>query len=214
MENCEKHSKKICAYCKHYDYCDRVNRCDGRCYVCGINEFEKHELQGANDQQNQNRNRFVGIVQRLQFAGARFFPYRPVCLFLLEQIEESLRKQGFDLNGIDAELFVQDIDGLPNGCADWNYINPKKLLKHSKRAAFSKANISIPSSVPFWKSAPLKSLQSASNGSATTGTMKSISTRAMTGKITAKNCLKTANGGWTTTLSTTSTSRLTQSERS
>lgn len=22
MEYCEKHSKKICAYCKHYDYCD------------------------------------------------------------------------------------------------------------------------------------------------------------------------------------------------
>ena len=46
-----------------------------------------------------------------------------------EQIEEILKKQGFKLDGIDAELFVQDIDGLPNGCADWDYINPKELFE-------------------------------------------------------------------------------------
>ena len=46
-----------------------------------------------------------------------------------EQIEKSLKKQGFDLGGIDAELFVQDIDGLPNNCADWDYINPKTLFE-------------------------------------------------------------------------------------
>ena len=46
-----------------------------------------------------------------------------------EQIEESLKKQGFDLDGIDEELFVQDIDGLPNNCADWDYINPKTLFE-------------------------------------------------------------------------------------
>ena len=44
MENCEKHSKKICAYCKHYDYCARVNRCDGRCYVCDDNECENNPM--------------------------------------------------------------------------------------------------------------------------------------------------------------------------
>ena len=45
------------------------------------------------------------------------------------QIEETLKKQGFELDDIDAELFVQDIDGLPNGCADWDYINPKDLFE-------------------------------------------------------------------------------------
>ena len=84
MENCEKHSKKICAYCKHYDYCARVNRCDGRCYVCGINEFENNT---SYKEQMTNKikivigswgsySAFMGIVQRLQFAGARFFPYQ------------------------------------------------------------------------------------------------------------------------------------------
>ena len=51
-----------------------------------------------------------------------------------EQIEESLKKQGFDFNDIDAELFVQDIDGLPNGCADWDYINPKELFETLKKS--------------------------------------------------------------------------------
>ena len=31
MENCEKHSKKLCAQCRHYDYCDKANRCNGDC---------------------------------------------------------------------------------------------------------------------------------------------------------------------------------------
>ena len=30
-----------------------------------------------------------------------------------EEIEEELTKQGFDLNGEDEELFIQDVDGLP-----------------------------------------------------------------------------------------------------
>ena len=50
------------------------------------------------------------------------------------QIEDILKKQGFELNGIDAELFVQDIDGLPNGCADWDYINPKELFETLKKS--------------------------------------------------------------------------------
>lgn len=30
-----------------------------------------------------------------------------------EESEEELIKQGFELNGIDEELFIQDIEGLP-----------------------------------------------------------------------------------------------------
>lgn len=71
----------------------------------------------------------MGLVQRLQFAGARFFPYRSDCLFLLGTNRRNTQKQGFILNGIDAELFVQDIEGLPNNCADWDYINPKTLFE-------------------------------------------------------------------------------------
>ncbi|MCI9407034.1 MAG: antirestriction protein ArdA [Clostridia bacterium] len=31
-----------------------------------------------------------------------------------EQIEEKLKEQGFELNGIDEELFIQDVEGLPS----------------------------------------------------------------------------------------------------
>ena len=44
MENCEKHSKKICAYCKHYDYCARVNRCDGDCERCDDDFCENNPI--------------------------------------------------------------------------------------------------------------------------------------------------------------------------
>ena len=44
MENCEKHSKKLCAQCKYYDYCDRASRCDGKCYDCDDNGCENNPV--------------------------------------------------------------------------------------------------------------------------------------------------------------------------
>ena len=35
-----------------------------------------------------------------------------------EEIEEELIREGFELNGIDEELFVQDIEGIPTSCQD------------------------------------------------------------------------------------------------
>ena len=42
MENCEKHSKKLCAQCRHYDYCARASRCDGQCDCCDDSECENN----------------------------------------------------------------------------------------------------------------------------------------------------------------------------
>ena len=42
MENCENHSKKLCAQCRHYDYCDRASRCDGQCDCCDDSECENN----------------------------------------------------------------------------------------------------------------------------------------------------------------------------
>lgn len=42
MENCEKHSKKLCAQCRHYDYCDRASRCDGQCDCCDDSECKNN----------------------------------------------------------------------------------------------------------------------------------------------------------------------------
>ena len=46
-----------------------------------------------------------------------------------EDIEFQLMKEGFILDGIDEELFIQDVEGLPNACANWDYMSPQKLFE-------------------------------------------------------------------------------------
>ena len=45
-----------------------------------------------------------------------------------EEIEEELKREGFELDGIDEELFIQDIEGLPSDCCNWDYMHPKRLF--------------------------------------------------------------------------------------
>ncbi len=42
MENCNKHSKKLCSECQHIDHCDIAKRCDGICYQCDITNCENN----------------------------------------------------------------------------------------------------------------------------------------------------------------------------
>ncbi len=47
---------------------------------------------------------------------------KPICLNDYtdwEDILAELEKQGFDLNGIDEELFIQDVDNIPTDSLDW-----------------------------------------------------------------------------------------------
>lgn len=46
-----------------------------------------------------------------------------------EEIEEELKKQGFELDGIDEELFIQDIEGIPSNSHNWDYVNPQQLFE-------------------------------------------------------------------------------------
>lgn len=34
MRPCKQNSKKTCMNCKHYEYCDRANHCNGDCGRC------------------------------------------------------------------------------------------------------------------------------------------------------------------------------------
>lgn len=45
-----------------------------------------------------------------------------------EEIENELKKEGFILNGIDEELFIQDIEGI-NADNNWDYESPKDLFE-------------------------------------------------------------------------------------
>lgn len=51
-----------------------------------------------------------------------------------EEIEEELKKQGFRLKGIDEELFIQDIDGIPSSGTNWDYVHPKDLFETLKES--------------------------------------------------------------------------------
>ena len=45
-----------------------------------------------------------------------------------QEIEKVLKNQGFKLKGIDEELFIQDIEGLPSNCTNWDYMHPQTLF--------------------------------------------------------------------------------------
>ena len=46
-----------------------------------------------------------------------------------KDIEKELIKQGFELDGIDEELFIQDVEGLPSTSCNWDYTHPKQLFE-------------------------------------------------------------------------------------
>ena len=51
-----------------------------------------------------------------------------------EEIEEELKKQGFQLDGIDEELFIQDIEDINDSSANWDYMLPQRLFEIVKNS--------------------------------------------------------------------------------
>lgn len=50
------------------------------------------------------------------------------------EIIEELKKQGFELNGIDEELFVQDIENFPASGVNWDYVHPQLFFEMLKKS--------------------------------------------------------------------------------
>ena len=50
------------------------------------------------------------------------------------KIEEELERQGFELDGIDEELFIQDIEDISDSGTNWDYVNPKNLFETLKES--------------------------------------------------------------------------------
>lgn len=51
-----------------------------------------------------------------------------------EDILEELELEGFELDGIDEELFVQDIENFPGDVKNWDYVNPAILFDTLKKS--------------------------------------------------------------------------------
>lgn len=51
-----------------------------------------------------------------------------------DEIAEELQKEGFNLQGIDEELFIQDEEGIEDGSISWDYVNPETLFNTLKES--------------------------------------------------------------------------------
>ena len=51
-----------------------------------------------------------------------------------DAIVEELKQEGFELDGIDEELFVQDIEGIPTSCQDWDNTHPQEIFELIKES--------------------------------------------------------------------------------
>lgn len=51
-----------------------------------------------------------------------------------DEIEEELKRQQFQLNGLDEELFIQDIDGIDTKGANLDNLHPKRLFETIKES--------------------------------------------------------------------------------
>ena len=65
-----------------------------------------------------------------------------------DEIVEELKKEGFELDGIDEELFIQDIEGIDDGSINWDYVNPIQAFWMTTKnmkffALFSKCVVSM-----------------------------------------------------------------------
>lgn len=57
-----------------------------------------------------------------------------------DEIVEELKREGFELDGIDEELFVQDIEGIPTNSKDWDNTHPQKIFELIKSSGVLEDN--------------------------------------------------------------------------
>ncbi len=50
------------------------------------------------------------------------------------EIADELKNEGFVLDGIDEELFIQDVEGICDGSVNWDYVNPENLFNTLKES--------------------------------------------------------------------------------
>lgn len=110
-----------------------------------------------------------------------------------DEIVEELKKEGFELDGIDEELFIQDIEGISDRSVNWDYMNPKT---YSTRFTNRESLPTITNTKNFALSLKLKTMTILKNWlkiAVRIGTITSIFGVAFLGKITEKKCWTVAD---------------------
>ena len=107
---------------------------------------------------------------------------------MVDEIVEELKREGFELDGIDEELFIQDVEGIEYGSIGGDYVNPETLFNTLKESGVLDDDYKYKVFCAFSKSAILTILKKKLNRTASVGTIVSIFGAAIRGKITAKKC--------------------------
>ena len=111
-----------------------------------------------------------------------------------EQIEEELKKQGFKLEGIDEELFIQDIDGLPSDCCNWDYMSPKRLFEILMESDVLYCDYKYEILQAFWKLKTSRTLKASLTHMAQIGIWTSTSLKIGIGNDYGRDYYQTCNG--------------------
>ena len=53
---------------------------------------------------------------------------------MVDEIVEELKREGFELDGIDEELFIQDVEVIEYGSIGGDYVNPETLFNTLKES--------------------------------------------------------------------------------
>ena len=66
-----------------------------------------------------------------------------------DEIVEELKKEGFELDGIDEELFIQDVEGIEDRSVNWDYVNPETLFNTLKESGVLSLRNSVLNCIVF-----------------------------------------------------------------
>ena len=110
-----------------------------------------------------------------------------------EEIVEELKREGFELDGIDEELFIQDIEGIYDRSVNWDYMNPENLFNTLYESGVLPTIINTKNFAPSLKLKTMTILKNLLKTAVRIGTITSIFGVASLGKIMEKKCCTVAD---------------------
>lgn len=110
-----------------------------------------------------------------------------------EEIVEELKREGFELDGIDEELFIQDIEGIYDRSVNWDYMNPENLFNTLYESGVLTNDYKYKELCAFLEVKNYDDFEELVKIVARIGTITSTFGVAFLGKITEKKCLTVAD---------------------
>lgn len=110
-----------------------------------------------------------------------------------EEIVEELKQEGFELNGIDEELFIQDTEGISDRSVNWDYMNPENLFNTLYDSGVLSNDYKYKELCAFLEVKNYDDFEELVKTAVRIGTITSIFGVAFLGKITGKKCWTVAD---------------------